>query len=133
MLDIVKCTAYERAGVKIVRVSTQLKGTWWQSRWATIVGSLANQLASQSQSSHSQTLAVQLSHGTARSLLIPLASWPSVSCGYVRMLAVLLVFLSVATVPAMARDLCQGGECKCNGVVASCSGQDIKVSIRLFI
>ena len=45
----------------------------------------------------------------------------------------LLVFLSVATVPAMARDLCQGGECKCNGVVASCSGQDIKVSIRLFI
>ena len=49
------------------------------------------------------------------------------------MLAALLVFLSVATVPAMARDLCQGGECKCNGVVASCSGQDIKVGIRLFI
>ena len=30
-------------------------------------------------------------------------------------------------VPAMARDLCLGGECKCNGIVATCSGQDIKV------
>ena len=65
--------------------------------------------------------------------LIPLASWPIVSCGNVKMVAVLLVFLVVAMVPAMARDLCQGGECKCNGVIASCSGQDIKVSIRLFI
>ena len=55
MLDIVKCTAYERAGVKIVRVSTQLKGTWWQSRWATIVGSLANQLASQPKLSQSNS------------------------------------------------------------------------------
>ena len=40
----------------------------------------------------------------------------------------MLSFLVVAMVPAMARDLCLGGECKCNGIVATCSGQDIKVS-----
>ena len=51
----------------------------------------------------------------------------ALSCGNVRMLAAQLVFLVVAAQAAMARDLCQLGECKCNGLVASCSGQDIKV------
>ena len=109
------------------RVSTQLKGTWWQFRWVTIVGSLGNKLATRPKFS-TQTLAIQLSHKTLRSHLIPLASWPALSCGgNVRMLAVQLVFLMVAVQAAMARDLCQLGECKCNGLVASCSGQDIKV------
>jgi len=38
----------------------------------------------------------------------------------------LLCFLLLA-LPATARDLCLGGECQCDGVVASCSGQDIKL------
>ena len=78
--------------------------------------------------------ALQLSHKTVRSRLLPLASWSAVSCGNVRMLV--LVFLVVAVLPAMAmaRDLCQLGECKCSGVVASCSGPDIKVDYQtLFI
>jgi len=43
------------------------------------------------------------------------------------LLVVQLIFLVVAAQAAMARDLCQLGECECNGVVASCSGQDIKL------
>ena len=77
-----------------------------------------------------QSLAVQVSHGTVgRShLLPPLASWSGASWGNVRMLSVLSFLVLVAMmVPAMARDLCLGGECKCNGIVATCSGQDIKV------
>ena len=94
----------------------------------TIVGSLANQ------SSPSQTLAIGLSHKTVGSHLVPLASWPALSFGgNVRMLAVQLVFLMVAVQAAMARDLCQLGECKCNGVVASCSGQDIKVEDQIIL
>ena len=38
-----------------------------------------------------------------------------------------LLFSLLLALPANARDLCLGGECQCNGVVASCSGQDIKV------
>ena len=78
-----------------------------------------------------KVLPVKLSHQTVRCHLIPLASWTALSCGNVRMLAVQLVFLVVAVQAAMARDLCQLGECKCNGVVASCSGQDIKVEDQI--
>ena len=38
-----------------------------------------------------------------------------------------LLFSLLLALPANARDLCLGGECQCDGVVASCSGQDIKV------